>query len=122
MYRVECRKSGRSFAAKQLVTTRKKQRDNALAEINLIKGLASPYIIRCFTLVIWASCLIFNLARFIEAFEMDKGIVLVTELLQGGELFERCVDEEVTLTEVSIIVTVDLINAKKNFFLSSKLI
>ena len=23
---------------------------------------------------------------------MDKGIVLVTELLQGGELFERCVD------------------------------
>ena len=30
---------------------------------------------------------------------MDKGIVLVTELLQGGELFERCVDEEVTLTE-----------------------
>ena len=45
------------------------------------------------------------------AFEMDKGIVLVTELLQGGELFERsvgqekksklnenrCVDEEITL-------------------------
>ena len=121
MYRVECRKSGGSFAAKQLVTTRKKQRDNALAEINLIKDLASPYIIRCFTLVIWASCLIFNLARFIEAFEMDKGIVLVTELLQGGELFERCVDEEVTLTEVSIIVTGDLIN-EKNFFLSSKLI
>ena len=25
---------------------------------------------------------------------MDKGIVLVTELLQGGELFERCVDED----------------------------
>ena len=47
---------------------------------------------------------------------MDKGIVLVTELLQGGELFERCVDEEVTLTEVSIIVTVDLINEKKNLF------
>ena len=44
---------------------------------------------------------------------MDKGIVLVTELLQGGELFERCVDEEVTLTEVSIIVTVDLINEEK---------
>ena len=46
VYRVECRKSGGSFAAKQLVTTRKKQRDNALAEINLIKDLASPYIIR----------------------------------------------------------------------------
>ena len=30
---------------------------------------------------------------------MDKGIVLVTELLQGGELFERCVDQEVALTE-----------------------
>ena len=30
---------------------------------------------------------------------MDKGIVLVTELLLGGELFERCVDEEATLTE-----------------------
>ena len=44
---------------------------------------------------------------------MDKGIVLVTELLQGGELFERwvheiynryllnnmCVDEEATLKE-----------------------
>lgn len=82
VYRVECRKSGASYAAKQLITTRKKQRDHALAEINLIKDLASPYII-----------------RFIEAFEMDKGIVLVTELLQGGELFERCVDEEVTLTE-----------------------
>jgi len=82
VYRVECRKSGGSFAAKQLVTTRKKQRDSALAEVNLIKDLANPYII-----------------RFIAAFDMDKGIVLVTELLQGGELFERCVDEEVTLTE-----------------------
>ena len=46
VYRVECRKSGGSFAAKQLVTTRKKQRDSALAEVNLIKDLASPYIIR----------------------------------------------------------------------------
>ena len=31
------------------------------------------------------------LSSFVVAFEMDKGIVLVTELLQGGELFERCV-------------------------------
>ena len=46
VYRVECRKSGGSFAAKQLVTTRKKQRDSALAEVNLIKDLANPYIIR----------------------------------------------------------------------------
>ena len=46
-------------------------------------------------IAIWQFSSVFYLSRFIEAFEMDKGIVLVTELLQGGELFERCVDEEV---------------------------
>ena len=37
------------------------------------------------------------LSRFVVAFEMEKGIVLVTELLQGGELFERSVGQKVAL-------------------------
>ena len=27
--------------------------------------------------------------RFVDAFEVDKSIIVVTELLAGGELFER---------------------------------
>ena len=61
---------------------------------------------------------------------MDKGIVLVTELLQGGELFERwvheiyidfffffnnmCVDEEATLKE-TIKSKMKLDKNKNNF-------
>ena len=53
--------------------------------------------------------------RFVDAFEVDKSIIVVTELLAGGELsersvhnqpqlhlkptFVRCIDEEAVLTE-----------------------
>lgn len=82
VYRVQDLSSETEYAAKHISTTRMKARDGALVEIELLRGLDSPFII-----------------RFVDAFEVDKSIIVVTELLAGGELFERCIDEEVELTE-----------------------
>ena len=132
MYRVECRKSGASYAAKQLITTRKKQREHALAEINLMKDLASPYIIRWFTLLRFGSflqssifpgssrllrwtralcwwpnfyregnCLRGVLMRKSNLFKMKNWIDIFSsfKLKIWIQIENRCVDEEVTLTE-----------------------
>jgi len=36
---------------------------------------------------------------FVEAFESDKKVIMITEYLDGGELFERVVDEDFQLME-----------------------
>ena len=48
-------------------------------EINLLKKFSNPHII-----------------RFIEAFEMERTVILIMEYLDGGELFERVADEVIT--------------------------
>lgn len=80
--RVQCKSTDGFFAAKHIKTGRTKDRELALAEIQLLDGLHNPYII-----------------RFIEAFDAGLSIIVVTEYLEGGELFERCADREVSLTE-----------------------
>jgi len=55
---------------------------NAKAEIEMLKTISSPYLI-----------------AFKEAFENEKSIIMITEYLDGGELFERVVEEDYQLVE-----------------------
>ena len=70
------------FASKHIKTIKKKEKKNAKAEIELLKTISSPFII-----------------TFIEAFEDEKHIIMITEYLEGGELFERVVEEDYQLVE-----------------------
>lgn len=81
VYKVESKCTGELFAAKYIKTGRNR-RTQAEQEISLLSGLHSPHII-----------------RFIEAFDTSKNIIVVTEYLEGGELFEMCADSEGSLTE-----------------------
>ena len=70
------------FASKHIKTVKKKDKNCAKAEIELLKTISSP-----------------NVITFIEAFESAKNIIMITEYLDGGELFDRVVDEDFQLIE-----------------------
>ena len=70
------------FASKHIKTVKKKDKKFAKAEIELLKTISSPHVI-----------------AFIEAFESAKSIIMITEYIDGGELFERVVDEDFQLVE-----------------------
>ena len=70
------------YAAKHIKTTKKKAKKSVSAEVEVLKEISSPFII-----------------KLIEAFETDTQIVIVSEYLDGGELFERIVEEDFQLIE-----------------------
>jgi len=82
VFKVKQRLGDEVFASKHIKTVKKKQRENAKAEIELLKTMSSPFVI-----------------TFVEAFESDKKVIMITEYLDGGELFERVVDEDFQLME-----------------------
>lgn len=41
--------------------------------------------------------------KLYEYFEDDKNVYLITELCQGGELFEKIIEKDFTEEEVSVI-------------------
>ena len=82
VFRVKLKDGDDVFASKHIKTVKKKDKKVAKAEIELLKTLSSPFLI-----------------RFIEAFESDKNIIMITEYLDGGELFERVVEEDYQLIE-----------------------
>ena len=61
----------------------KDQREKVKYEIGILKELSNPQIV-----------------RFHAAFESWNEIVIITELLNGGELFDRIVAEEFEITEL----------------------
>ena len=82
VFRVKHKQGDAVFASKHIKTVKKKDKKCAKAEIELLKTLSSPHVI-----------------AFIEAFESTKNIVMITEYLDGGELFERVIDEDFQLAE-----------------------
>ncbi|XP_059080354.1 myosin light chain kinase, smooth muscle-like isoform X1 [Tigriopus californicus] len=72
----------KSCAAKYVRARKRDVREGALQEIRLLHKLNHPYII-----------------EFIDAFQGPSEVILVTEFLSGGELFERVADEDFDLTE-----------------------
>ncbi|XP_029107692.1 myosin light chain kinase 2, skeletal/cardiac muscle [Scleropages formosus] len=79
--------SGLKLAAKVIAARSAKEKEMALNEIQVMNQLSHANIIQLY-----------------DAFESKNEVVLVMEYLEGGELFERIVDERSPLTEVDAII------------------
>ncbi|KAK3547610.1 hypothetical protein QTP86_026287 [Hemibagrus guttatus] len=82
-------KTGLRLAAKIITTRTAKEREMVLNEIGVMNQLSHANILQLF-----------------DAFETKNQVVLVLEYVEGGELFERIVDESCPLTEVDAMVFV----------------
>ncbi|XP_051515304.1 serine/threonine-protein kinase max-2-like isoform X2 [Myxocyprinus asiaticus] len=82
-------KTGMRLAAKIINTRNARERDMALNEIQVMNQLSH-----------------LNVLQLYEAFEVKNQVVLILEYVEGGELFERIVDESCPLTEVDAMVFV----------------
>ncbi|XP_031789478.1 titin homolog isoform X2 [Nasonia vitripennis] len=85
--RVVEKKSEKSFAAKIVRTVKTSDRKQVQEEMKIMNLLRHP-----------------KLLRLMAAFESPKEIVMVTEYISGGELFERVVADDFTLTEKDSIL------------------
>jgi len=70
------------FASKKITHRNTKEQENIKNEISILAGLTNPFII-----------------KFFEAFYSEKSIVMITEYLDGGELFEKVVESELVESE-----------------------
>ena len=82
VFSVQSKEAGELFAAKCIKARLSEEKLKSMQEISLLKELNNDYII-----------------KFIAAFEGPSEIILVTEYLNGGELFERIVDDNFELLE-----------------------
>ena len=83
VFHVKNNEDGRSFASKHIRARTRDQREKVKYEINILKEISNPQIV-----------------RFHAAFESWNELVIITELLSGGELFDRIVAEEFEITEL----------------------
>uniref|UniRef100_A0A8C7QFE9 Protein kinase domain-containing protein n=1 Tax=Oncorhynchus mykiss TaxID=8022 RepID=A0A8C7QFE9_ONCMY len=81
--------SGLKLAAKIINTRTAKEKERANNEVQAMNQLSHP-----------------NILQLYEAFEAKHQLVLILEYVEGGELFDRIVDESAPLTEVDAMVFV----------------
>ncbi|KAK6303590.1 hypothetical protein J4Q44_G00260440 [Coregonus suidteri] len=81
--------SGLKLAAKIINTRTAKEKERANNEVQVMNQLSHP-----------------NILQLYEAFEAKHQLVLILEYVEGGELFDRIVDESTPLTEVDAMVFV----------------
>uniref|UniRef100_A0A4W5KJW9 Myosin light chain kinase, smooth muscle n=1 Tax=Hucho hucho TaxID=62062 RepID=A0A4W5KJW9_9TELE len=74
------------WAGKFIKAYSAKEKDNVRQEIAIMNSLHHPKLVQC-----------------IDAFEGKSDIVMVLEMISGGELFERIIDEDFELTEIEVI-------------------
>ena len=67
----------------------RKEKERGRREVAMLKNLNSDFVI-----------------RLVDAYEGRSEVILVTEYLAGGELFERVVDEDFDLTESHCVLFV----------------
>ena len=67
----------------------RKEKERGRREVAMLKSLDSDFVI-----------------RLVDAYEGRSEVILVTEYLAGGELFERVVDEDFDLTESHCVLFV----------------
>ncbi|XP_064101599.1 uncharacterized protein LOC135212128 isoform X2 [Macrobrachium nipponense] len=86
VYLVNDKETGQKFAAKFVNTKRNQDRANVEREIEIMKALNAerPHP---------------RLIQLYDAFDMAKEMCLVLEIVDGGELFERVIDDDFVLTE-----------------------
>jgi len=82
VYKVEDKRAGYSAAAKHIRVRTQKEKVRVEEEVDILRSLDNPYII-----------------QFYAAYAGLKEIVVVTEYLDGGELFERVCSQTFNLTE-----------------------
>ncbi|XP_051465836.1 myosin light chain kinase family member 4 isoform X2 [Apus apus] len=87
VHQCEEKATGLKLAAKIIKAKGPKQKDEVKNEINIMNQLNHV-----------------NLIQLYDAFESRNNIVLVMEYVEGGELFERIIDENYNLTEMDTIL------------------
>ncbi|CAB3377596.1 Hypothetical predicted protein [Cloeon dipterum] len=87
VYKCKEKATGLELAAKFVLTPRKEDRRNVEREVEIMKCLQHPRLIQLY-----------------DAFDNGKTMCLVLELITGGELFERVIDDDFVLTEKSCAV------------------
>ncbi|CAL8369214.1 unnamed protein product [Lota lota] len=89
VYRCKERSSGLMLAAKVINTRNAKEKEMALNEVQVMNQLSHS-----------------NVLQLYQAMETRNQVVLILEYVEGGELFDRIVDESTPLTEVDAMVFV----------------
>ncbi|XP_009567835.1 myosin light chain kinase family member 4 isoform X1 [Cuculus canorus] len=87
VHKCEEKATGLKLAAKIIKAKGPKQKDEVKNEINVMNQLNHV-----------------NLIQLYDAFESKNDIVLVMEYVEGGELFDRIIDENCNLTELDTIM------------------
>ncbi|XP_060630871.2 myosin light chain kinase, smooth muscle isoform X2 [Anolis sagrei] len=82
VFRIVEKKTGKVWAGKFFKAYSAKDKENIRQEIGIMNCLHHPKLVQC-----------------VDAFEEKANIVMVLELVSGGELFERIIDEDFELTE-----------------------
>lgn len=90
VHRCEEKKSGRIFAAKFILTQRQEDRQDVEREVEIMRSLQHPRLLQLYDC--YDDC--------------KKQMVLVLELIEGGELFERVIDDDFVLTEKACAIFV----------------
>ncbi|CAH1980699.1 unnamed protein product [Acanthoscelides obtectus] len=79
--------TGMKLAAKFVACPKKEDKKNVEREIDIMKTLQHPRLLQIY-----------------DAFENGKIMTVILELIEGGELFERIIDDDFILTEKSCTV------------------
>ncbi|XP_060118705.1 myosin light chain kinase, smooth muscle isoform X1 [Heteronotia binoei] len=82
VFRLVEKKTRKVWAGKFFKAYSAKDKENIRQEISIMNCLHHPKLVQC-----------------VDAFEEKANIVMVLELVSGGELFERIIDEDFELTE-----------------------
>ncbi|XP_051005818.1 myosin light chain kinase, smooth muscle [Acomys russatus] len=82
VFRLVEKKTGKIWAGKFFKAYSAKEKENIRQEIGIMNCLHHPKLVQC-----------------VDAFEDKANIVMVLEIVSGGELFERIIDEDFELTE-----------------------
>ncbi|KAH6936702.1 hypothetical protein HPB50_020906 [Hyalomma asiaticum] len=90
VYRCEEKKTGRILAAKFILTQRAEDRADVEREVEIMRSLQHPRLLQLY-----------------DAFDdSKKQMILILELIEGGELFERVIDDDFVLTEKACAIFV----------------
>ncbi|XP_021913524.1 myosin light chain kinase, smooth muscle-like isoform X2 [Zootermopsis nevadensis] len=87
VYQCQEMSTGLQLAAKFVATPKREDRRNVEREIEIMRLLQHPRLIQLY-----------------DAFDNGKVMCVVLELIEGGELFERVIDDDFILTEKSCTV------------------
>lgn len=81
------RRTGRYLAAKFIEVNGQQERDDVRNEVEVMKSLQHPRLLQLY-----------------DAFENKDSFCLVTELISGGELFERVISDDFILSEKACVM------------------